>query len=71
VASGNFEMRTGCRVIKINKSGGRATSVTYIDQAGVQQEQPQDLSSFQLHLGAVRLLLLSGINANGLVVNTL
>ena len=68
VASGNFEMRTGCRVIRINKSGGRATSVTYLDQAGVEQEQPASFIIVSNYTwGAVRLLLLSGINANGMV----
>jgi gluconate 2-dehydrogenase alpha chain len=68
VASNNFEMRTGCRVIRINKSGGKATSVTYLDQAGIEQEQPAGLIIVSNYTwGAVRLLLLSGINANGLV----
>jgi gluconate 2-dehydrogenase alpha chain len=61
-------MRTGCRVIRINKSGGRATSVSYLDQAGVEQEQPASLIIVSNYTwGAVRLLLLSGINANGTV----
>ncbi len=68
VASGNFEIRTGCRAIKINSDGTTATSVTYIDPAGVQQEQPASLivlSSYTWEV--VRLLLLSGINKNSMV----
>jgi len=68
VATGNLEIRTSCRVIKINNDGTKATSVTYIDQDGVQQEQPASLivlSSFTWEV--VRLLLMSNINRSGLV----
>jgi gluconate 2-dehydrogenase alpha chain len=59
-----FELRTQSQVIKVNldKSGKRATGVTYIDPQGREVEQPADLvilSAFQMH--NVRLLLLSGI----------
>lgn len=68
VASGNFEYRTGCRAIKVNQAGGVATSVTYIDQAGVEQEQPASLIILSNYTyGIVRLLLLSGITHSGLV----
>jgi gluconate 2-dehydrogenase alpha chain len=68
MATGNLEMRTNSRVLKINKSGGKATSVTYLDAAGIEQEQPAGLVIVSNYTwGAVRLLLLSGINANGLV----
>lgn len=68
VASGNFEYRTSCRAIKINQSGGIATSVTYLDPAGNQQEQPASLIIISNYTwGVVRLLLLSGITHNGLV----
>lgn len=68
VASGNFEMRTGCRVIRINYSNGRANSVTYLDQAGIEQEQPAGLVILANYTwGVVRLLLVSGINASGMV----
>src|SRR6516164_8512977 len=60
----NFEARTQCEVLKINldKSGKRATGVTYIDTSGNEWEQPADLvllCAFQLF--NVQLLLLSGI----------
>src|ERR1700756_5135182 len=60
----NFEARTQCEVLKINldKSGNRATGVTYIDTSGNEWEQPADLvllCAFQLF--NVHLLLLSGI----------
>ena len=60
----NFEARTQCEVSKINldKSGKRATGVTYVDTSGNEWEQPADLvllCAFQLF--NVHLLLLSGI----------
>ena len=60
----NFELRTGCQVLRINvdRGGRRATGVTYVDARGQEVEQPAAL----VILGAyaynnVRLLLLSGI----------
>jgi gluconate 2-dehydrogenase alpha chain len=60
----NFEARTQCEVSKINldKSGKRATGVTYVDTSGNEWEQPADLvllCAFQLF--NVHLLLHSGI----------
>ena len=60
----NFKAHTECEVVQINldKSGKRATGVTYVDTAGESFEQPADLvllCAFQLF--NVRLLLLSGI----------
>ncbi len=60
----NFTLRTQCEVTKINldASGQRAVSVSYVDAAGEEFEQPADiivLTAYQLH--NVRLLLLSGI----------
>jgi gluconate 2-dehydrogenase alpha chain len=60
--TGRYEIRTNCRVIRINiGSNGLATGVTYIDQAtGEEHEQPADVvivSAFTLE--NVRLLLLS------------
>ncbi len=60
----NFEARTQCEVIRINKdaSGKQATGVTYVDTAGEEWEQPADLvilCAFQMF--NVRLLLESGI----------
>lgn len=63
-----FELRPNSHVIRINHDGTRATSVTYVDANGEIQEQPGDI----FILGAytyqnVRLLLHSGIGANGQV----
>ena len=60
----NFEARTECEVTRINldRSGKRATGVTYVDASGEEWEQPADLCllcAFQLF--NVQLLLLSGI----------
>src|SRR5215468_8713784 len=60
----NFEARTQCEVLRINldKSGKRATGVTYVDTSGNEWEQPAALvllCAFQLF--NVQLLLLSGI----------
>jgi gluconate 2-dehydrogenase alpha chain len=60
----NFEARTNCEVLKINldKSGKRATSVTYVDTSDQEWEQPAELvllCAFQLF--NVHMLLVSGI----------
>jgi gluconate 2-dehydrogenase alpha chain len=60
----NFEARTNCEVTRINldRSGKRATGVTFVDTSGEEWEQPADLvvlCAFQLF--NVQLLLLSGI----------
>ena len=60
----NFTLRTEAEVTKINldSTGKRAVSVTYVDAAGREFEQPADLillTAYILH--NVRLLLLSGI----------
>jgi gluconate 2-dehydrogenase alpha chain len=60
----NFELRTGCEVLHVNRdgSGKRATGVTYVDMQGNEYEQPAQLvilCAFALH--NVRLMLLSGI----------
>jgi gluconate 2-dehydrogenase alpha chain len=60
----NFEVRDNCEVMQINtdKSGKRATGVTYIDTSGEQWEQPADLVILSAYsLFNVQLLLLSGI----------
>ena len=62
----NFEARTDCEVTRINldRSGKRATGVTYVDTSGSEIEQPADmvlLCAFSLF--NVQLLLLSGIGA--------
>lgn len=59
-----FEARTDCEVTKVNLSGDgkMATSVTYVDASGQEQEQPADLVLLCAYsLFNVRLLLLSGI----------
>jgi gluconate 2-dehydrogenase alpha chain len=60
----NLEVRTNAYVTKIvlDRTGKVATGVAYIDESGVEVEQPASLvilSAFQMH--NVRLLLLSGI----------
>ena len=60
----NLEVRTNAYVTKIllDRTGKVATGVAYIDESGVEVEQPATmviLSAFQMH--NVRLLLLSGI----------
>jgi gluconate 2-dehydrogenase alpha chain len=60
----NFELRTECEVLRINRDrgGNRVTSVTYVDLQGQEFEQPGELiilCAYQLH--NVRLMLLSGI----------
>jgi gluconate 2-dehydrogenase alpha chain len=62
----NFELRTGCQVLRINLDNTRqvATGVTYTDARGQEVEQPARLvivGAFALN--NVRLLLLSGIGA--------
>ena len=62
--TGRYELRTGVNVVKINLDGTkrRAVSVTYVDGAGREYEQPADiifLTSFIFN--NVRLLLASGI----------
>jgi len=60
--SGRLEIRQFSNAFRINHTGGMATSVSYYDATGQEQEQPADL----IVMGAwtlenVRLLLLSGI----------
>src|ERR1700760_361962 len=60
----NFEARMECEVTRINldRSGKRATGITYVDTSGNEYEQPAEiviLCAFQLF--NVQLLLLSGI----------
>jgi gluconate 2-dehydrogenase alpha chain len=62
--SPNYELRTGCQVLRVNldSTGKKATGVTYADVAGREFEQPADLvllTAFSLN--NVRLLLLSGL----------
>lgn len=61
--SGRLEIRQYANVFRINHKDGKATSVSYYDAAGMEQEQPADL----IVLGAftlenIRLMLLSNIS---------
>ena len=59
-----FEARTECEVLKVNlqPDGKTAKSVTYIDKAGAELEQPGDIVILCGYgLMNVRLMLLSGI----------
>ena len=63
-AQNNVEMRTNARAMKVNLDTAktRAESVTYIDAAGREFEQPGDLVVLCAYaLGNVHLMLLSGI----------
>ncbi len=74
LATGNFDLRTHCRVIRICTDGdGRTNGVEYVDAAGNRQIQTARtviLSSFVFE--NVRLLLLSGdsMHPNGLGNNS-
>ncbi|HET7093133.1 MAG TPA: GMC family oxidoreductase, partial [Thermomicrobiales bacterium] len=60
--SGMLEIRQYSNVFRINHKGGMATSVSYYDAAGQEQEQPADLivvGAFTLE--NIRLMLLSKI----------
>ena len=60
--SGRVEVRPFSNVFRINHTDGQATSVSYYDQNGIEQEQPADLivmGSFTLN--NIRLLLMSKI----------
>jgi gluconate 2-dehydrogenase alpha chain len=60
----NFELRTGCQVLRINLDSSQkvATGVTYVDASGQEVEQPAKLVIVGLFaLNNVRMLLLSRI----------
>jgi gluconate 2-dehydrogenase alpha chain len=60
----NFELRTRARVLKVNLDAQktRAVSVTYVDAAGREFEQPADIIVLAAYvLANVHLMLLSGI----------
>ncbi|MGH7443694.1 MAG: GMC family oxidoreductase [Longimicrobiales bacterium] len=60
----DFELRTGCQVMRINldSDGTRATGVTYVDASGREIVQPAALVILGAYaLNNVRMLLLSGI----------
>jgi gluconate 2-dehydrogenase alpha chain len=60
----NFEARTECEVLKVNldRSGKRATGVTYIDSSGAEWEQPADIVLIcAFAFNNVHMMLVSGI----------
>ncbi|HEY8448025.1 MAG TPA: GMC family oxidoreductase [Thermomicrobiales bacterium] len=61
LATGRYEIRTGCYAIRINVGpDGLATGITYVDPAGREQFQPADIVILSAYtLSNVRLLLLS------------
>jgi gluconate 2-dehydrogenase alpha chain len=62
VATGNFELRPYGAVVRINLSGNRATSVTYIDAQGREIEQPAEIILLTAFTWSnSQLLLVSGI----------
>jgi gluconate 2-dehydrogenase alpha chain len=64
LADKRFTLRTGCQVTRINWSGRAARSVSYVDDAGREFEQPAKLVIVGLYaLNNVRMLLLSKIGA--------
>ncbi len=64
VRKSNFSARTECEVTRINldRSGKRATGVTFVDASGEEWEQPADLVILAAYtVFNVQLLLLSGV----------
>ena len=64
LADKNFTLRTQCQILRINldRDKKRAVSVTYVDGAGREFEQPAQLFIVGMFaLNNVRLMLLSGI----------
>jgi gluconate 2-dehydrogenase alpha chain len=60
--TGNYQLRTHAAVQRINVSGNRATSVTYVDAQGREFEQPAEIILLTAFTWSnVHLLLLSGI----------
>lgn len=58
----NFELRTGCQVLRINHNGKTATGVTYVDARGQEIEQRANLIILGAYaLNNVHLMLLSRI----------
>ncbi|TBU98307.1 GMC family oxidoreductase [Stutzerimonas kirkiae] len=60
----NFSARTNCEVLRVtlDKNGGKATGIIYVDSSGQEWEQPAELvivAAFTLE--NVRLMLLSGV----------
>ena len=67
-ATGNFELRSRCHVIRVCHQGAQATGVEYVDESGQVWTQPADLVILAAYtLQNVRLLLHSQIIEHGLV----
>lgn len=68
-ATGNFELRSGCHVTRLNVEGGRVVSVEYVDtMTGERHTQPGDIFILSAYTYQnVRLLLHSGIDGGGRV----
>jgi gluconate 2-dehydrogenase alpha chain len=67
-ATGRFELRPDCHVLRINHRGGRASSVEYVDASGAVRVQPGDIFILAAYtVQNIRLLLHSGIRSGGLV----
>lgn len=69
LATGNLELLTNCRVQRINVDAeGIARSVSYVDARGEQHEARGDLVILSAYsLENTRLMLVSGLNENGMV----
>jgi gluconate 2-dehydrogenase alpha chain len=69
LATGNYEIRTGCYVFNINTDpDGKATGVSYIDPTGREQRQDADIvivSAFPLMNVKLLLLSRSGTHTDG------
>jgi len=62
LATGNYEIRPHSAVVRINVSGNRATSVSYIDAQGREIEQPAEIVLLTAFTWSnTQLLLVSGI----------
>lgn len=69
LATGNLELLTNCRVQKVDVDAeGLARSVTYVDARGEEHEARGDLIVLSAYsLENTRLMLVSGLNNNGMV----
>ncbi|MBA3701628.1 MAG: GMC family oxidoreductase [Rubrobacteraceae bacterium] len=69
LATGNLELLTNCRVQRVNVDAeGLARSVSYVDAKGESHEARRDLVILSAYsLENTRLMLVSGLNRNGMV----
>jgi gluconate 2-dehydrogenase alpha chain len=68
LATGNLEIRSHARVVRVDRGGGRVRGVTYVGPDGLRHELEAEIVVLAAYsLDNTRLLLLSGINANGQV----